>query len=201
MTTSTYNAGGQLTGTDASGTLTTYTYDASGNLAAEVSGAGTRSYAWDYLNRLTDIEYPDSSETNYIYNSAGQRLAKVEGGSTTRFVYDGAKVVLESTVSSDLRFESSWLAFTPFARCLDRPLRGRIISPSSFPRSEGGRYEREGGVQPDERRKQLGLPHHVRSGGCEHAHEHRDQQVACLKRVDGSCVGEVDHKNAPHCEY
>ena len=44
MTTSTYNAGGQLIGTDASGTLTTFTYDASGNLSAEVTSAGTRSY-------------------------------------------------------------------------------------------------------------------------------------------------------------
>ena len=95
VTTSTYNAGGQLTGTDASGTLTTYTYDASGNLAAEVTSAGTRSYTWDYDDRLTDIEYPDSSETNYTYNSAGQRLTRVEGGATTKFVYDGAKVVLE----------------------------------------------------------------------------------------------------------
>ncbi len=95
VTTSTYNAGGQLIGTDASGTLTTFTYDASGNLAAEVTSAGTRSYTWDYDDRLTDIEYPDSSETNYTYNSAGQRLTKVEGGTTTRFAYDGAKVVLE----------------------------------------------------------------------------------------------------------
>jgi len=41
VTTSTYNAGGQLIGTDASGTLTTYTYDASGNLAAEVTSTRT----------------------------------------------------------------------------------------------------------------------------------------------------------------
>ena len=80
MTTSTYNAGGQLTGTDASGTLTTFTYDASGNLAAEVTSAGTRSYTWDYDDRLTDIEYPDSSETNYTYNFDGQRLTKVRAG-------------------------------------------------------------------------------------------------------------------------
>ena len=95
MTTSTYNAGGQLIGTDALGTLTTFTYDASGNLAAEVTSAGTRSYTWDYDDRLTDIEYPDSSESSYSYNAYGQRLTKVEGGTTTRFVYDGAKVVLE----------------------------------------------------------------------------------------------------------
>ncbi len=69
-----------------------------GNLQAEVTSAGTRSYAWDYDDRLTDIEYPDSSTVAFAYNAAGRLYGRTETPlprtpQLQKVLYDGAKLV------------------------------------------------------------------------------------------------------------
>ena len=86
----------------ASGYLTKYTYDAAGDLTgvtqnAQPNGtAQSRTYSFDYLNRLNSETNPESGITAYTYDtdstcgtSNGDQVKRVDAvGNTTCYAYD-----------------------------------------------------------------------------------------------------------------
>ena len=93
-----YDLLGQLTAIDhnSSGCLCTfqgysYTYDAVGNRTAATNGAGTESYVYDALNRLTSVTYPNTDVEAFSYDANGNRLTYALNGQTLNsYTYDAA---------------------------------------------------------------------------------------------------------------
>jgi RHS repeat-associated protein len=73
----------------------TYTYDDEGNLIQRVGNGTTRSFSWDYRNRLTSVTENGGAIATYTYDVMDRRITKTAPGSTTQFVYDGDNVILE----------------------------------------------------------------------------------------------------------
>ncbi len=74
-----------------SGTFSSFTYtlDAVGNrtqMVATGAGAGTTSYSYDSLDRLTSVTYAGPTTDAYTYDAIGNRTAK----NTTSYTYDDA---------------------------------------------------------------------------------------------------------------
>jgi RHS repeat-associated protein len=78
-----------------------YVYDDEGNLIlrTEIITGNTRTFGWDYRNRLVSIVDENSSgvtqEVGYNYDVLGRRIAKTVDGDTTHFVYNGDDVLFE----------------------------------------------------------------------------------------------------------
>ncbi|MGI9302296.1 MAG: RHS repeat-associated core domain-containing protein [Gammaproteobacteria bacterium] len=106
-TTYTYNGFGDLTTQASPDTgATTYTYDAAGNRASQTDARGIAAhYTYDALNRLTHIQYPDSSRNvTYAYdnsgasNGTGRLTGMSDASGSTAYGYDGRNLVAESRV-------------------------------------------------------------------------------------------------------
>ena len=95
-TTLTYNSAGLIaTITDAQNHTTSYQYDARGNRTAvidPINGSGhPTSFAYDIMNRLTGIAYPDGSSVSFGYDSRGRRTSVTDQNNrTTTYTYDDA---------------------------------------------------------------------------------------------------------------
>ena len=76
-----------------------YTYDDEGNLKTrrDRSTNITRTFTWDYRNRLTSVVEGGVSIAAYSYDANNERISKTTGGVTTRYVYDRNHVALEFT--------------------------------------------------------------------------------------------------------
>ena len=61
----------------------TYGYDANGSLLNRTCGATARSFAWDYDNRLNQVQDGTTVLGTFTYDYAGTRVKKVEGAATT----------------------------------------------------------------------------------------------------------------------
>jgi RHS repeat-associated protein len=96
-----YDAAGRLTAVehaDGATLLSRYAYglDANGNRTAVlITGTavtnGTESYAFDDLDRLTGVTYPDASTVEYVYDANGNRTSAAPSGQTaTSYSYDDA---------------------------------------------------------------------------------------------------------------
>ena len=84
----------------AAGTLAvfTYTLDAVGNRLAMQDLAGSTSYSYDALYRLTNVAYPDGETVSYAYDPMGNRTSltsSVHGA--TSYTYDAADRLLSYT--------------------------------------------------------------------------------------------------------
>ncbi len=74
-----------------------YTYDAVGNRLSEVSTAGTTTYSYDALSRLTGVTYPDGEAVIYSYDSMGNRKAMTSTVSgSLAYTYDAADRLLSA---------------------------------------------------------------------------------------------------------
>jgi RHS repeat-associated protein len=62
----------------------TFGYDPNGNTKSE----NTRTFEYDYSNRLTMVKENDSTIAEYVYNGAGQRIIKKLPNETQIFHYD-----------------------------------------------------------------------------------------------------------------
>ena len=80
-----------------------YTYDDEGNLKTrrDRSTNITRTFTWDYRNRLTSVVEGGVSIASYAYDANNQRISKTTGGVTTRYVYDRSNVALEFTAATN----------------------------------------------------------------------------------------------------
>jgi RHS repeat-associated protein len=67
-----------------------YSYDSDGNLLSD----GTRSFTWDYKNRLTGINN-QGTEVSYKYDHNDLRVEKTAGNTTTSYFYDGNLLLAE----------------------------------------------------------------------------------------------------------
>jgi len=95
VSTSTYDNANRLTGiSHVKGGTTlasaTYTVDAVGNRSDRTDLAGTQTYSYDNLYRLTSVTYPGPTTTTYSYDAFGNRTQKVDSSGTTSYAYDDA---------------------------------------------------------------------------------------------------------------
>ncbi len=76
-----------------------YSYDARGNM----TGDGTRTYGYDFDNRLTTVSGGGQGAVTLSYDPAGRLYQTAQtGGATTRFLYDGANLIGEYSASNAL---------------------------------------------------------------------------------------------------
>jgi len=98
-TAATYDDAGQVQEITHARGLTTlqsfaYDYDDVGNRASVTTGAGTESYGYDDLNRITSASYPGGPNVSYTYDAAGNRSSQTRGVTTTNYTYDDAGQIL-----------------------------------------------------------------------------------------------------------
>jgi RHS repeat-associated protein len=71
-----------------------YTFDNLGNRLTKTDAAGTESYTYDALSRITQVSYPGSVQTGYTYDKQGNRLTKTDASGTVTYGYDAADQLL-----------------------------------------------------------------------------------------------------------
>ena len=71
--------------TDAQNNVTSYTYDARGNRAGVIDpingSAHPTVFAYDVMNRLTGITYPDNTSVGFGYDYRGRRTSATDQNS------------------------------------------------------------------------------------------------------------------------
>jgi RHS repeat-associated protein len=124
----TYNSSNQLTATPA----VSFTYDNNGNTLTKTDSTGTRTYAWDFENRLTSVVLPGSGGTvTFRYDSFGRRIQKSSANGTTNYLYDGANAIEEVDQSGNP------LARYAQAASVDEPLAELRSGTASFYQQDG----------------------------------------------------------------
>ena len=114
-----------------------YAYDAAGRRSSTVDGAGTTSWTYDALNRLTQASYPGGDvtgygydavgSTTYSYDANGNQTGKTVSGTTTNYAWDPTGIGHVSTGGRESTWaareildadavESSWRAGRPRSR-------------------------------------------------------------------------------------
>jgi RHS repeat-associated protein len=107
----------QTTGPDPDGTgsqsapVTTYEYDVNGNLTATTDpngnatatvGDGTTTRTYDRANRLTGIDYSDSTpDVGYTYDAGDNRTEMTDGAGTIDYTYDNLDRLTSTTRGGD----------------------------------------------------------------------------------------------------
>nr|WP_242487312.1 RHS repeat-associated core domain-containing protein [Pseudomonas sp. TH15] len=77
-----------------------YDYDAHGNLSRERRGTGQKlvtEYRYDCQHRLIGASLPGGSIASYKYDAFGRRIAKTVDGQTTEFMWQGERLIAESS--------------------------------------------------------------------------------------------------------
>jgi len=96
VTTLTYSSAGLIaTIKDAQQNITTYGYDVRGNRTSVIDpingSAHPTTLAYDIMNRLTGITYPDGTTAGFTYDSRGRRITSSDqNNKTTTYTYDDA---------------------------------------------------------------------------------------------------------------
>jgi RHS repeat-associated protein len=86
--TQTYDESNHLAATSAG----SYAYDNNGNMLTDPI---SRTYAWDYDNRLIQVVVSGSGTVTFKYDPFGRRIQKSGPNGTTNYVYDGSNIVEE----------------------------------------------------------------------------------------------------------
>ena len=97
-----YDGDGNLTSyADDRGQTATRSFDSRGNLTGQVDGRGSIAYAYDELNRMTELTDPQSGVLDFAYDDDGNLTStELPNGVTTESSYDGAGR-MTSTSSDD----------------------------------------------------------------------------------------------------
>lgn len=72
-----------------------YTFDKLGNRTTRTSAAGTETYGYDELYRITSAAYPNRTET-FVYDANGNRTSTTNGGVTVASTFDSADQLLNA---------------------------------------------------------------------------------------------------------
>jgi YD repeat-containing protein len=91
--------------------VTSYSYDGNGNLALRTdangnatpaTGDGITAFSYDRANRLTGIDYSDSTpDVTLVYDNAGNRTSMTDGAGTVTSVYDNLNRLSSVTRGTD----------------------------------------------------------------------------------------------------
>lgn len=106
-----YDAAGRLTG---AGTRS-YAYDADGNLVSRQDNDGTTRYFYDAEGNLVRVELPNGKAVTYGYGPLGRRIWREEDGDKKYYLLDGDNLLQE--LSADFTSLTTYLCAG-----LDRPL-------------------------------------------------------------------------------
>lgn len=68
----------------------TYALDAAGNRTQNTTPTGNETYTYDNLDRLTNVTYPDTTNTGYSFDQTGNRLTMTTAAGTANYSYDAA---------------------------------------------------------------------------------------------------------------
>ena len=91
---------------------TSYTYDAAGRLLSD----GIRTFSWDALGRLRQVEANAVVLASYGYDSQNRRVRKTVGTNTTYYLYDlENRLTAEIAGSGTVLREYIWLENEPLA--------------------------------------------------------------------------------------
>ena len=66
----------------------TFSYDELGRLEASINSAGTTALAYDGVDRVTSVQYPNETLIQFAYDRAGNRESMVDGTGSTGYSYD-----------------------------------------------------------------------------------------------------------------
>lgn len=104
VTTYGYDAAGNLTSRSTTLGTTTLTYDGAGNLTSQTAPDGTvTTYTSDAADRVTGIDYPESTpDVTYAYDSAGRLTSTTDGTGTSTRAYDAAGRLTSETRAGSL---------------------------------------------------------------------------------------------------
>jgi YD repeat-containing protein len=107
VVTMSYDNADRLTGIswDKGGTTlasASYTLDAAGSRTQRVDQAGTHSYSYDALYRLTSVTYPDPVTDSFTYDAVGNRLSR----NSTTYTYDAADRIV-SVGSTSYKYDNN----------------------------------------------------------------------------------------------
>jgi RHS repeat-associated protein len=87
-----------------------YTYDGVGNRTSMIDSAGTTSYNYDYLNRLTSVTDPNNKTISCQYDRNGNRTQLTDpNGGITAYAYDEDNRLIDvnaSTASTTYQYDS-----------------------------------------------------------------------------------------------
>jgi YD repeat-containing protein len=105
VSTSSYDNANRLTGiSHVKGGTTlasaSYTVDAVGNRSDRTDQAGTQTYGYDDLYRLTSVTYTGPASVSYSYDAFGNRTSLTDSSGTTNYAYDDASRVTSVTPPS-----------------------------------------------------------------------------------------------------
>jgi len=147
VTTYAYDDAGRLsseTGPDPDGggaqtaPVTSYSYDPNGNRltltdpngnATPTAGDGKTTFGYDRANRLTSVDYSDSTpDTTFTYDNVGNRLTMADGSGTQTRTYDNLDRLL--TVSRGSNTFS--YAYDPAGNVVSRTYPGSIVTTYAF---------------------------------------------------------------------
>jgi YD repeat-containing protein len=81
--------------TPGGGADTTYAFDDEGNLTTRTTPAGTETFSWDGINRLSTFSKSGTS-ASYLYDPFGRRIKKTVNGTETFYLWDGDRLLAES---------------------------------------------------------------------------------------------------------
>lgn len=106
-----YNVHGQpLTIVDPNGVVTTLGYDSRQRMTSHVRNGKTTSFAYNPVNKLTQVTLPDGNEIDYVYDDA-RRLAEIhdKAGNRIVYTYDAMSRRTKEELKDTQGMFSSWL--------------------------------------------------------------------------------------------
>ncbi len=78
---------------------TSFTYDSNGNRTQKTKGTDTWTYAYDYVNRLTEVEKNSETLGEYTYDGDGRRIQAIKNSVTSTYIYFGFNVLYEENTT------------------------------------------------------------------------------------------------------
>lgn len=96
-----------------------FRYDSAGNLVEERRGTAGKlvsRYEYDADNHLIAAHVPDGSSSRYQYDALGRRIAKHTSQGSVRFVWDGPRLLCETTTGRSSLYVHEPDSFRPLLR-------------------------------------------------------------------------------------